>query len=151
MKKLTLVILLSLISCVAWCQQSETEAVKKVVNTMFEAMRKGDSSLLKSTFHKSMVLHSVGVRNGASVLSVESADDFAKAIGVPHKGIYNERIVFGDIKIDGSLASVWAPYKFYLDDKFSHCGVDVFQLMKTSEGWKIIYIADTRRKDNCPD
>jgi len=148
MKKLTLILLLSLIYGSAWCQ-SETEAVKKVVNTMFEAMRKGDSSLLKSTFHKSMVLHSVGVRNGASVLSVENADDFAKAIGTPHKGIYDERIVFGDIKIDGSLASVWAPYKFYLDDKFSHCGVDVFQLMKTGAGWKIIYIADTRRKDNC--
>lgn len=150
MKKLTLILLLSLISGAAWCQ-SETEAVKKVVNTMFQAMRKGDSSLLKSTFHKSMVLQSVGVRNGASVLSVESADDFAKAIGTAHKGVYDERIVFGDIKIDGSLASVWAPYKFYLDDKFSHCGVDVFQLMKTPAGWKIIYIADTRRKDNCID
>jgi hypothetical protein len=47
------------------------------------------------------------------------------------------------------MASVWAPYKFYLGDKFSHCGVDVFQLMKTGDGWKIIYIVDTRRKGDC--
>jgi hypothetical protein len=97
-----------------------------------------------------MVLQSVSNnKEGKAILSVEKADDFVKAIGKPHSSIYDERITFGDIKIDGDLASVWAPYKFYLGDKFSHCGVDVFQLMKIATGWKIIYIVDTRRKDNC--
>ncbi|RYZ94279.1 MAG: hypothetical protein EOP47_28140, partial [Sphingobacteriaceae bacterium] len=61
------------------------------------------------------------------------------------------RITWGDIKIDGELASVWTPYKFYLGDKFSHCGINFFQLMKMATGWKVIYIVDTRRKDNCPE
>ena len=117
---------------------------------MFDAVRKSDSTLLRSTFAKDMVLHSVGnAKDGSTALLTESADEFVKSVGTPHKGVYDERITFGDIKIDGDLASVWAPYKFYLDDKFSHCGVDVFQLMKTAAGWKIIYIVDTRRKDNC--
>ncbi|MFD2144887.1 hypothetical protein [Mucilaginibacter antarcticus] len=42
-------------------------------------------------------------------------DEFIKMIGARHKGVYDERIVFSGIKIDGDLASVWAPYKFYLD------------------------------------
>lgn len=134
----------------AYCQQTEIDAVKKTVNTMFDAMRKGDSTLLKSVFAKEMILQSVSNnKEGKAVLSTEKADGFVKAIGTPHSAVYDERITFGDIKIDGDLASVWAPYKFYLGDKFSHCGVDVFQLMKTAEGWKIIYIVDTRRKDNC--
>lgn len=134
----------------AYCQQIETDAVKKTVNTMFDAMRKGDSTLLKSVFSKEMVLQSVSNnKEGKAVFSTEKADGFIKAIGTPHTEVYDERITFGDIKIDGDLASVWAPYKFYLGDKFSHCGVDVFQLMKTTDGWKIIYIVDTRRKDNC--
>ena len=133
-----------------YCQQTATEAVKQTVNTMFDAMRKGDSTLLRSTFSKDMILQSVLTnKEGKPVLSVEKADGFVKAIGTPHALVYDERITFGDIKIDGDLASVWAPYKFYLGDKFSHCGVDAFQLMKTAAGWKIIYIVDTRRKDNC--
>ena len=134
----------------AYCQQSETDAVKKCINTLFEGMRKGDSTMVKSTFAKSMVLQSIGTgKDGKAVLTNDSGDAFAKIVGTPHTGVYDERIVFSDIKIDGSLASVWAPYKFYLSDKFSHCGVDVFELMKTADGWKIIYIVDTRRKDAC--
>ena len=30
-----------------------------------------------------------------------------------------------------------APYDFWIDGKYSHCGIDAFDLVKTSEGWKI--------------
>jgi len=131
-------------------QQADTLAIKQSINTLFDAMRKSDSTLLRSVFSKDMILQSVSNdKDGKAILSTENADGFVKAIGTPHAAVYDERIVFDGIKIDGDLASVWAPYKFYLGDKFSHCGVDVFQLMRTADGWKIIYIVDTRRKDNC--
>jgi hypothetical protein len=150
MRKILIILIFTMANITAYCQQTEIDAVKKTVNTMFDAMRKGDSTLLKSVFSKEMILQSVSNnKQGKAVLSTEKADGFVKAIGTSHSAVYDERITFGDIKIDGDLASVWAPYKFYLGDKFSHCGVDVFQLMKTAEGWKIIYIVDTRRKDNC--
>ncbi|HEY4324311.1 MAG TPA: nuclear transport factor 2 family protein [Mucilaginibacter sp.] len=150
MRKISLVLIMVVGSFRAYCQQTSIDAVKQTVNTMFDAMRKGDSTLLRSTFSKDMILQSVSTnKEGKTVLTTEKADGFVKAIGTPHSAVYDERITFGDIKIDGDLASVWAPYKFYLGDKFSHCGVDVFQLMKTADGWKIIYIVDTRRKDNC--
>ena len=135
-----------------FAQQTATDSVKQTINILFDAMRKGDSTLLRSTFSKDMILQSVSNdKDGKAIISTENIGDFAKAIGTPHASVYDERIVFDAIKIDGGLASVWAPYKFYLGDKFSHCGVDVFQLMKTAAGWKVIYIVDTRRKGNCPD
>jgi len=150
MKKLGLIGLVIILSLKSFAQQTATDAVKQTVNTMFDAIRKGDSTMLKSTFAKGMILQSVSTgKDGKAVLSTDSADEFAKVIAAPHTSVYDERIVFNDIKIDGDLASVWAPYKFYLGEKFNHCGVDVFQLMKTADGWKIIYIVDTRRKDNC--
>lgn len=149
MKKL--IILLAIWLCgKATFAQTANDAVKQTVNDMFKAMRTGDSTLLRSTFAKGVVFHSVeNKKDGTTALATEDPNDFIKAIGTPHNGVWDERIVIADIKIDGDLASVWASYKFYLDDKFSHCGVDVFQLMKTAAGWKIIYIVDTRRKDNC--
>jgi hypothetical protein len=150
MKKLVFLVSVMFISVTTFAQQSATDGIKQSINTMFDAMRKGDSTLLKSVFAKEMVLQSVSAnKEGKAVISTDSANDFAKVIGTPHNMVYDERITYGDIKIDGDLASVWAPYKFYLGDKFSHCGVDVFSLMKTAGGWKIIYIVDTRRKDNC--
>ena len=119
---------------------------------LFDGMRKGDTALLRTVFAKDMILQSVSSKpDGQTVLTTEKADAFVTAIGTPHKEVYNEQVTFNDIKIDGDLASVWAPYKFYLGKQFSHCGVDVFQLLRTKSGWKIIYIADTRRKDNCPE
>lgn len=134
----------------AYCQKTETTAVKQTINALFDAMRKGDTTSMRAVFSRDMILQSISTnKDGKAMLSTDKADDFLRAVGTPHASIYDERITFGDIKIDGDLASVWAPYKFYLGDKFSHCGVDVFQLMKTVEGWKVIYIVDTRRKDNC--
>ncbi|HEY8784098.1 MAG TPA: nuclear transport factor 2 family protein [Mucilaginibacter sp.] len=150
MKKILIINLLLMISGAIFAQQTDTAAIKQTVTTLFDAMRKGDSTLLRSVFSKDMILQSVSEdKEGKAVLSTEKADGFIKAIGAPHTAVYDERIIFDTIKIDGALASVWAPYKFYLGDKFSHCGVDVFQLMKTVNGWKIIYIVDTRRKENC--
>ena len=47
------------------------------------------------------------------------------------------------------MANAWAPYEFYINSEFSHCGINSFQLIKIEGNWKIIYIIDTRRKDNC--
>jgi hypothetical protein len=151
MKRLLITCYIVSISLTAFCQQSDQDAAKQTVNTLFDAMRKGDTVSLRSVFDKGMMLQSISAKADGSVLvSTETADAFVKAIGAPHQAVYDERITFNDIKTDGSLASVWAPYKFYLGTQFSHCGVDVFQLVKYPDGWKIIYIVDTRRKDNCP-
>ncbi len=47
------------------------------------------------------------------------------------------------------MANVWAPYEFYLNNDFSHCGVNYFQLFFDGIQWKIIYLIDTRRKQGC--
>jgi hypothetical protein len=150
MKKIVILLVIIANCSIAFAQETAEAAVKQTIKTMFDAMRKGDSTLLRSTFAKGIAFQGIAnKKDGSTMLVTENPDDFIKSIGTPHKSVYDERITFQDIKIDGDLASVWAPYKFYLGDQFSHCGVDVFQLMKTAAGWKIIYIVDTRRKDNC--
>lgn len=149
MKKIILATLLLAFTTSAFCQ-TDKDDIKKTINTLFDGMRKGDTAMLRSAFHKDMVLQSVvNIRKGAPMLATEKGDDFVAMVAKPHKEIYDERITWGDIKIDGDLASAWTPYKFYVGSQFSHCGVDFYQLMKTATGWKIIYIVDTRRKDNC--
>jgi hypothetical protein len=54
-----------------------------------------------------------------------------------------ERGYRGEAKVDGPIAMVWLPYDFHLDGKWSHCGVDIFTLIKGSDGWKIASLVYT--------
>jgi hypothetical protein len=36
------------------------------------------------------------------------------------------------------LATVWLPYDLYVDGAWSHCGVDVFSLLRVDDEWKIL-------------
>ena len=74
---------------------------------------------------------------------------FLEAVGSPHETDWNEWTWGYKINIDGPLAQAWCDYAFYIGDKFSHCGVDAFELVKTDGEWKIFALADTRRKKNC--
>jgi hypothetical protein len=129
---------------------SETEAIKQTVLTFFDGMRRGDSTLVRRTLAPGAVFHGLGGKPGQpATLETESISGFLKAVGTPHPAVWDERVQFERMLIDANLASVWAPYEFYLDGKFSHCGYDSFQLVKLAEGWKIAHIIDTRRKEKC--
>ena len=51
--------------------------------------------------------------------------------------------------VSGDLALVRGRYGFYVDDRFSHCGMNSFHLMRTAEGWKIVNAASTIELDGC--
>jgi hypothetical protein len=130
--------------------QSATDSIKATVNDLFAAMKTADPARLSATFDTSAVLQTIS-RNGAgeTVVLNEKVKDFAESVGKLPAGDADERVEFGQILIDGPMATVWAPYKFYYKGKFSHCGVDLFQLVRMKGGWKIVYLIDTRRKEPC--
>jgi hypothetical protein len=49
----------------------------------------------------------------------------------------------------GRLAIVTAPYDFWRDRKFSHCGVDVFTVVEQGGQWRIASIAYTIQRVGC--
>ena len=142
-------LILTIISTTASAQSDET-AVKEVINKLFTGMKKQDTALIRFAFSAKPILQTI-IKTMDGRVSVESEplDSFLVAIAKPHTEAYDERITFDLVKIDGELAMVWAPYKFYLGEKFSHCGVDAFQLVKINNNWKIQYLIDTRRRQGC--
>ena len=144
-----ILLILTFVSTTAFCQSEET-AVKQAVNRLFDGMKTSDTALIRSAFSAGPILQTI-VRNkqGQTMVLTEPLDSFLVSVGRLHADVYDERITFDVIKIDGELAIVWAPYKFYLGNKFSHCGADSFQLVKINGEWKIQYLIDTRRRQNC--
>ena len=59
------------------------------------------------------------------------------------------RIPSTEIKVHCRVAMAWVPYDLWINDTFSHCGVDVFTFIKTSDGWKISSLAYTVETEGC--
>jgi len=142
-------IILTFVSTTALAQNEEA-AVKQAVSKLFEGMKTSDTALIRSAFSVSPVLQTI-VKNkeGKTIVLTEPLDSFLVVVSRPHQEVYDEQIRFDLVRIDGELAIVWAPYKFYLGSQFSHCGVDSFQLIKINGEWKIQYLIDTRRRQGC--
>ncbi|MDH3247286.1 MAG: nuclear transport factor 2 family protein [Saprospiraceae bacterium] len=120
-----------------------TETVESVIKSLFTAMWNNDSDAIKRLFVDDAKL----LATEKQKLTVISIDDFAANIASAPKGSLDERITSMEVKVDDHMASAWVGYDFYYQGNFSHCGVDAFQLHKGTEGWKIISVADTRRKE----
>jgi hypothetical protein len=65
-------------------------------------------------------------------------------------GSQRERYWDPVVHVRGSLAIVWTPYEFWRDGKTSHCGVDVFEMVKQDGAWKIGNVMYTVEPDACP-
>lgn len=129
----------------------DRRAVLAVVQRLFDGMRSGDSAAVRSAFHPQALLGTARNRNGATAFEIDTVDAFVRAVGTPHTPIWDERVRKTRVEVDGPLASVWAEYSFYAGTKFSHCGIDAFQLAREGETWQVVALTDTRRRDGCPD
>ncbi len=128
--------------------KNEAEKVKTCINSFFEGMHKADTLLINKVTDTTLMLQTIFVnKNKETTLITSSKKYFLKAISNKNPNdIWFEKLMSFNIKIDTNMANVWAPYEFYLNGEFSHCGVNSFQLFKNNGNWEIIYIVDTRRK-----
>lgn len=130
--------------------QSAEDSVKAAINNFFIGMQKSDTTLIRASLAPGAILQTIArKKDGMAVVRTEILDSFVVSIGRPRKEFLDERITFETIKIDADLALAWTPYQFYIDNKFSHCGVNSFQLVRVNGVWRIQYIIDTRRRSGC--
>ena len=55
------------------------------------------------------------------------------------------------VMVDGPVAMVWADYGFYMDGAQSHCGVDIFTLLRVDDEWRIATITYSHIEDACEE
>lgn len=133
----------------AAAQTGDEEEVLAVIETLFDGMRAADTARMRATFHSDVALWSAGERDGAPTLETVPVQRWLDAVGRPHEEAYDERLWDEEVRIDGRLATVWTRYAFFVGERFSHCGVDAFQLFRSADGWKIFHVADTRSTEGC--
>ncbi len=124
---------------------------QNVIDTFFKGFHKGDTALMKTVMIKELPTQTVFTdREGNNRVVDGSVQQFIEAIANrPKDQVWEEKLLGYEIQIDGNLAHVWTPYEFWLNGNFSHCGANAFTLGKTNEGWKILHLIDSRRREGC--
>lgn len=120
------------------------------VERLFEGMRTADSAMVRSVLADGVRFASVDTRATPATIRYDAVDGWLAGIAGSNRR-WDERIYDVEVKVDGDIAFVWAPYTFYLDKAVRHCGVDAIDLLKDGAGWKITQLADTRRRESCRD
>ena len=128
-------------------QITYSQTPEEVIKGFFQAFNAGDSKKLQSYFAEQTSMYSVFKdRNDSTIIKYEKVSDFIHAFSNQGENKWKEEIFNINVEQDGDLAQAWLDYKFYLNGKLNHCGVDAFQLAKIKSEWKIVHLADTRRR-----
>ncbi len=122
--------------------------VLAVVQRLWQAMHDGDGNAVRAVFAPDARLAGVATQEGQRVLEITPVSDFADAVARGGGG-WNERMYDPEVRVDGDIASVWTFYTFHVRERFSHCGIDSFELARGPDGWVVTQVADTRRRDGC--
>ena len=128
--------------------QGPEAEVLKTVRSLFDGMRAKDTTLMRSLFHAEARLMSADTREGVPRVSVDPLAGWLRGVAGA-KEVLDERLRDTEVRVDGNLAMVWTGYDLFVGSRHNHCGVDVFILGKTADGWKILDVADTRRREGC--
>ena len=112
-----------------------------------DAIGQGDTTAFRSLFLPNAMIYTVREKDGQPVTAGRSpfTDTFR-----PGTVIKEEMKGTGvDVQVHGNMAQVWAPYNLWVNGTFSHCGIDVFTLIKNSRGWRIATVSYTIEKEGC--
>ena len=115
---------------------AERDAVLNTVQMFFDTMTAKDIEGARKVLQEQGRFHAMRLRDGKPDVRAFSNEEYFADLKASKQKM-QERIWNPEVRISGLIATVWAPYDFWIDGKFSHCGVDQFDLIKTEDGWKI--------------
>lgn len=126
---------------------AERTAVLDVVRQFFDALEDQDTAVFRRICLKDARNYSV--RDAGDSVVVRSHPSAGIRFNPKQKLKERMREAKTEVKIEGRIAMVWAPYDLWVNGTFSHCGVDVFTMIRTDAGWKIASIGWTVETSGC--
>ena len=147
MKYLLISVLLTAATTLHAQRAPDKKAVLEVVHKFFDALEKQDTAEFRGTFFPGARNFAVIDMKDSIVVRGQLARDFRFRPGQIVKERMREAVT--EVNIHNNIAMVWAPYDLWVNETFSHCGVDVFTLIKDRQGWRIASVSYTIEREGC--
>ena len=122
-------------------------SVVVTVERLFEAMRTRDTAVIRQLLAPELVLVSIG-SEGTRAHRRQTVPDFLRAIAGSTEEL-RERMWSPEVRLDGPVATLWAPYDFHIGARLSHCGHDAVHLINKGGQWIITGLTYTVRPAPC--
>ena len=123
-------------------------AVLSVIERFFACMTTRDSSAMAAILEPEGVFTITEIGVKAKPPRIVTNKDYLARVK-KGSGTLLERYWDPTVRMDSSVAVVSCPYDFHFDGVFSHCGLDVFTLVKRDGTWRIASCAYSMRKEGC--
>ncbi len=113
---------------------ADRRAIQAVVDSALAFITAGNAIALTDLMLPEAQVYSSRQRDGRWVYAARARDtERLRTSGAP----VVERGFDPEIRVSGPIAIVWLPYDIYVNNAWSHCGVDVFTLVRSGAGWRI--------------
>ena len=117
-----------------------------VVRQLLDGWREADADKVRATWATEFRLLTLRKDGQGTRLDQDSRESLEKSMAVLKPGAWDVRLGNPTIAMDHTgIATVWAPYTFYMSGRKSHCGIENFTLYRFNDQWKIVQFADTHR------
>ena len=128
--------------------REERREVLATVQRLFDAMAARDQAALMAEVIPEGRITSHRVRDGRVVVQTSGWTEWAASVAGANAAL-EERMYDPQVRIRGSLATVWTDYTFHLNGAFSHCGIDLFDMAKVDGRWRVLNISYTAETEGC--
>lgn len=150
MKTLLAAALAACIATPALAADAEDAAVLAQVQRFFDGLGSQDAAAMEAALLPDAVLTAQRFQaDGRVVLARRPGSAFVAS--VKGQSGLAERMWDPVVMRRGPIAMVWAPYEFLLNGKTTHCGIDVFDLVKVEGTWKIAHLMWTQEPQACEE
>jgi hypothetical protein len=129
--------------------QTTDEEVLRPVQELFDAMAARDPARAAAVILPDGQW--VSVRPGAEgtrVVTVMPHQEFLTSLAAATEP-WLERMWNPKVMVHGDIAVVWTAYDFHRGGRFSHCGMEAFNLVRTGAGWRIAGATYTVEPTGC--
>ncbi len=153
MRRTALALPLLLLAAPAAAQESATpdelQAVLATVDGLFTAMLARDGAAVTALVEPQGMVTSISAgADGSRQIASSSWAEFAARLGQA-PGPIRERLFDPEVRIRGDLAMVWSRYDLSIGANFSHCGTDLFDLIRRDGRWRLLHASFTRERTGC--
>lgn len=118
------------------------------VESFFQAFHKKDSLGMQQLMSPKARLLRSTLKNGQAIVQENDLQRFIRTVATRKDSPkWEERLGQPIVQQHLDLATVWVPFRFYLDNTLSHCGYNAFSLVWNGQSWQILSLIDTGTKD----
>ncbi len=134
----------------AIAQDNSNAEVLETIDRFFEALNTKDAEGMRAVMTDAGYVRVASFAEGRPPYRERTFTDVWESIQSQEGALYE---VYWDptVLVHRDIAVAWMPYSFDYNGKRTHCGIDVFDLVRIEGKWKIASLMYTVEPNECPE